>query len=81
MAHFDTNIKGADWIITGEGKLDDQTLSGKALQGILQSAKDKGIPAAAFCVLIDISETTTRKLGLAYTVRFLKKICPIWKRL
>ncbi len=72
MAHFDTNIKGADWIITGEGKLDDQTLSGKALQGILQSAKDKGIPVAAFCGAIDISETTARKLGLAYTAAISK---------
>ena len=72
MAQFDTNIKDADWIITGEGKLDDQTLSGKALQGILQSAKGKGIPVAAFCGAIDITEKTASKLGLAYTVAISK---------
>ncbi|WP_297766582.1 glycerate kinase [uncultured Muriicola sp.] len=72
MAQFDANINDADWIITGEGKLDDQTLSGKALQGILNSAKDKGIPVAAFCGVIDISENTARKLGLAYTVAISK---------
>ncbi|MBT8223728.1 MAG: glycerate kinase [Eudoraea sp.] len=72
LAQFDVNIMEADWIITGEGKLDDQTLSGKALQGILNSAKDKGIPVAAFCGAIDISETTAKKLGLAYTIAISK---------
>ena len=72
LAHFETNIEGADWIITGEGKLDDQTLSGKALQGILQSANGEGIPVAAFCGAIDITEKTARKLGLAYTVAISK---------
>ncbi|MBT8236756.1 MAG: glycerate kinase, partial [Bacteroidia bacterium] len=48
LANFDSIIKGADWIITGEGKLDDQTLSGKAIQGVLDTAKKFGIPVAAF---------------------------------
>ncbi|NNF18772.1 MAG: glycerate kinase, partial [Flavobacteriaceae bacterium] len=61
-------IKGADWIITGEGKLDDQTLSGKAIQGVLDTAKKFGIPVAAFCGSIEISESTAEKLGLAYWV-------------
>lgn len=72
LAQFDTNIKDADWIITGEGKLDDQTLSGKAIQGVLQSAKQQGIPVAAFCGAIDITEKTASKLGLAYTVAISK---------
>ncbi|MEZ2415527.1 glycerate kinase [Muriicola sp. E247] len=68
LADFDSKVKGADWIITGEGKLDDQTLSGKAIQGVLDSANKFGIPVAAFCGIIDISESTAKKLGLAYWV-------------
>ncbi|WP_103192922.1 glycerate kinase [Formosa algae] len=39
IAQFDTLIQDADWIITGEGHLDPQTLSGKTLQSVLTSAK------------------------------------------
>jgi glycerate kinase len=66
LAQFDANIKDADWILTGEGRLDDQTLSGKAIQGVLTSAKKQRIPVAAFCGSVDISESTAKKLGLAY---------------
>lgn len=68
IADFDRNIKGADWIITGEGKLDDQTLSGKTIQGVLESANRQGIPVAAFCGIVEASQVTIEQLGLAYVV-------------
>ncbi len=37
LSGFSSKIENADWIITGEGSFDDQTLSGKVIQGILQS--------------------------------------------
>ncbi|HUH46758.1 MAG TPA: glycerate kinase [Arenibacter sp.] len=37
-------LKKADLVITGEGKLDGQTLSGKTIVGISKMAKDKGVP-------------------------------------
>lgn len=42
--HFDELIKGADFILTGEGKSDKQTLMGKVPEGILKRAKQQGIP-------------------------------------
>lgn len=42
--HFDAKIKGADFIITGEGKSNKQTLMGKVPSGILKRAKLQGIP-------------------------------------
>lgn len=68
LANFEEKITGADWIITGEGKLDEQTLSGKAVQGVLESAKKQKIPVAAFCGVIEVSKSTAEKLGLSYTV-------------
>lgn len=42
--HFENQIEGADFIITGEGKTDQQTLSGKAPMGIAKAANKRGIP-------------------------------------
>ena len=43
----DTNAYGFDLIITGEGCLDDQSLMGKVLSGILK--RSHGIPVVSFC--------------------------------
>ena len=39
LIDFENRSKHADWIITGEGKLDHQTLSGKTIHGIIKTAK------------------------------------------
>ena len=49
---FDSRIEGADLVITGEGRLDFQTHTGKTPSGVLKRASGKGIPviAVAGCV-------------------------------
>lgn len=42
--HFDEQTEGADFILTGEGKSDRQTLMGKVPKGVLTRAKVRGIP-------------------------------------
>ena len=42
LTGFDAVVEGADLIITGEGKSDRQTLSGKVALGVLR--RSKGIP-------------------------------------
>lgn len=44
---FDQQIKDADLIITGEGRLDKQTIMGKAPMGILQAGLKQGKPVIA----------------------------------
>lgn len=44
MIHFAERIKGADFIVTGEGKSDRQTLMGKVPSGILEEAAKQQIP-------------------------------------
>jgi glycerate 2-kinase len=41
---FDAALERADWVITGEGSIDDQTLRGKGPFGVAKRAKEKGIP-------------------------------------
>ncbi|MEM9362444.1 MAG: glycerate kinase [Bacteroidota bacterium] len=73
MAQLDAAIQDADWIITGEGQLDGQTLSGKTIDGVIHSAQKYGIPIAAFCgsVLVEIQDLET--LGLDYVVSILNQ--------
>jgi glycerate kinase len=39
-------IVGADWVITGEGRYDEQSLQGKVVSGVVQRARREGIRVA-----------------------------------
>ena len=47
---FDKKIKGADLIVTGEGRLDAQSLQGKAISGVCRRAGDIPVYCVAGCV-------------------------------
>ena len=44
---FDEALTSSDLVLTGEGRIDAQTLSGKALSGILRRARARHVPVAA----------------------------------
>lgn len=54
--HFDDIIDGADLIITGEGRLDSQTVHGKTPYGVLQRGLRLGIPTVAIAGAVSDSE-------------------------
>lgn len=74
LANFDEALADADWIITGEGQLDGQTFSGKTIAGVIQSAKKKGVPIAAFCGSLNISISEMQTMGLDYAVSILNQV-------
>jgi glycerate kinase len=74
---FDRNIQNADWIITGEGKLDDQTFSGKTITGVIASAQKQQIPVAVFCGATDLSIEAQEKLGVSYVNAITKSPCDL----
>ncbi len=45
--HFDQIIRGSDLVITGEGRIDSQTIMGKTPSGVLRAATLQGIPTIA----------------------------------
>ncbi len=47
LMNFESLIMDADLIITGEGCLDRQSLMGKVVSGVLESAKGRGVAVAA----------------------------------
>ena len=46
--------------------MDEQTLSGKTIAGVLSSAKQHNIPVAALCGLVSLSDTMIKKSGISY---------------
>lgn len=67
LSQFDQKIKGSQWIITGEGKLDEQTLSGKTIHGIIEAARLEHINVAAFCGMLDLKKEQLNSFGISYT--------------
>lgn len=60
MLHLEEQIKWADLIITGEGKMDTQTLSGKVVMGVAQLATRYGKPIIA---IVGKNELTHQEIG------------------
>ncbi|MBD3864287.1 glycerate kinase [Olleya marilimosa] len=73
LSNFDNQIINADWIITGEGKLDNQTLSGKTIQGVLDTSTKNNINVAVFCGTIDINEKELKNMGITYASQIISE--------
>jgi glycerate kinase len=46
---LDTLLDRAELVITGEGRADEQTLSGKVAMGVAERARDRGTPVVLLC--------------------------------
>jgi glycerate kinase len=51
---FDEQIVGADLVITGEGKIDSQTMAGKLPAAVAERAAAQNVPVVAICGSSDI---------------------------
>ncbi len=49
ITNFQETIKGANFIFTGEGKLDNQSVAGKVIDGVCKKAKKHQIPVGIIC--------------------------------
>ncbi|WP_052206810.1 glycerate kinase [Sinomonas humi] len=58
-------LEGASLVVTGEGSLDSQSLSGKAPVGVATVARTHGVPAVAVCGRNQLDEATRRAAGFA----------------
>ena len=64
--HFDEIIRGTGLVITGEGKMDRQTLFGKVPVGIARAAASQQIPVIAITGQLDITaDKELREAGLS----------------
>lgn len=49
LAAFDEKLEDVDLVVTGEGKLDQQTMRGKVIFGVLERCERLNIPVIAIC--------------------------------
>lgn len=61
---LETHIKNADMVVTGEGKIDRQTLYGKTVAGVAGVAQKHGIPVIAIAGKIGNDIDDIYKLGV-----------------
>ncbi|MDL5156598.1 glycerate kinase [Actinomycetospora termitidis] len=64
---FDERLAGADLVITGEGRLDAQTLRGKGPAGVAARARAAGVPVLAVAGSIDLSAEELAGAGIVGT--------------
>ncbi|WP_439380219.1 glycerate kinase [Amycolatopsis lexingtonensis] len=88
---FDSALAGASLVITGEGSLDRQTLSGKAPAGVARAAAAAGIPCVAVSgrCLLSARELAEAGISAAYALtdlepdpaRCMAEAAPLLRRL
>ncbi|WP_455010501.1 glycerate kinase [Oribacterium sinus] len=57
-------MQGADLVITGEGRLDEQSSMGKAPIGVAKLAKAQGIPVLAFAGAVTVGAKACNQAGI-----------------
>jgi len=61
-------LESADWVITGEGSFDHQSLYGKVISGILKMAQQTNTRVAVIAGQVNIPEAEYNKLGIAAAI-------------
>jgi glycerate kinase len=74
LVGFHRALDGADLVITGEGSLDAQSLSGKAPVGVALAASGRGIPVVAVAgrSTLTAQQLTTAGITAVYTLADLE---------
>ncbi|RAP73708.1 glycerate kinase [Paenibacillus montanisoli] len=74
---FAAAAKEADYIITGEGKLDEQTLSGKVAAGVCRTAEPFGVPVIILCGMRALPAEELARLGKASAFSIVPGPCSL----
>ncbi|MCE3552789.1 glycerate kinase [Pseudonocardia sp. RS11V-5] len=64
LVGFAERLRGADLVITGEGSLDEQTLSGKAPAGVAAAAAAAGVPVVTVSGRVTLTAEQLRDAGV-----------------
>jgi glycerate kinase len=64
IVKLEQNIKEADLVITGEGKIDRQTIYGKTPVGVAKIAKKYNVPVVAVAAIIEESSQIFQSYGI-----------------
>ena len=74
---LDSALVGADLVITGEGRLDEQSAMGKAPAGVAALAKQHGIPVLALCGCVGNGASACNSCGIDAFFPILQAPCTL----
>lgn len=57
-------LVGADWVITGEGKFDDQSMQGKVVSGVTRMAREHRVKVAVLAGVVQLPPEAWREAGI-----------------
>ncbi len=63
-AHLRSDVADADWVITGEGRFDSQSMRGKVVSGVSRIAREGGARVAVIAGRVDLPSRLWRDLGI-----------------
>lgn len=75
-AHLDQKVQQADLVITGEGRIDRQTLSGKAVMEVARLGSRHHKPVVAVCGACDLTDAKIRQLGISSVISLVDDSTP-----
>lgn len=76
--HFEAQLRDCDWLLTGEGRIDQQTLHGKLVKGICSLAAKHQVPVIALCGSLEVGPEEIQAIGLraAFSIQQSPKDLP-----
>lgn len=77
LAGLEEKVRGADLVLTGEGRLDAQSLYGKAPLGVARVARRCGVPVVVFCGGVSEDEKKIYRRGFAAAVPIVNGPMPL----
>ncbi len=76
IVEFDALLDGADLVLTGEGRLDCQSLRGKAISGVARAAKARGVPVIVLAGDIDADMESVYASGVTAALSTNRRAVP-----
>jgi glycerate 2-kinase len=73
VVNLEKDLRDADWIITGEGRLDNQSFQGKVISGITQLAKQTNTRVAVIAGDIQLDSSSYSDYGIVDAVSLKQK--------
>lgn len=75
--HLEEALRDADLVITGEGRMDSQTVGGKAPVGVARLAKKHGIPVIAIAGVLGDGVEAVHQHGIDAVFSILPALAPL----
>jgi glycerate kinase len=69
---MDAELADADWVVTGEGRFDNQSLRGKVVSGLAKLAAKRRVKVAVLAGSVQVSEEIYRREGIELVLSTMK---------